>query len=92
MKIKEGSMVIYRRTGTIGRIIEFKNMDGKLWARLDTTNLLYDADFLEVIESKQLSAHNQQKVEHKIERKAEREEQIRDEETIDSSAGVCGAG
>ncbi|MDH5806226.1 MAG: DUF2098 family protein [Candidatus Methanomethylicaceae archaeon] len=92
IKIKEGTVVIYKRTGTIGKIVELKNIDGKVWARLDTTNLLYDIDFLEEAkEYEQEIEKINQKEEKKIEKIIEVKE-IKDEGTMDSSAGVCGAG
>lgn len=81
--------MIYKRTGTIGKIMELKDMDGKTWARLDTTNLLYDVDFLEEIEKRDLEKINE-KENRSVEKSEEKE--IKDEGAIDSSAGVCGAG
>lgn len=91
VEIKEGTTVIYKRTGTVGKIIELKNIDGKIWAKLDTTNLLYDIDFLEETEKyEQEMERINQKEERKIEKDRKRE--IKDEGIMDSSAGVCGAG
>lgn len=91
IEIKEGLMVIYKRTGTIGKIVELRNVDGKTWARLDTTDLLYDVEFLEEIEDYKREIERIDQREEKIEMKREKQE-IEDEGTMDSSAGVCGAG
>jgi hypothetical protein len=48
--IKEGSPVIYKRTGTLGKVVELVELDGKVWAKLDSTGLFYDEDFLEIVE------------------------------------------
>jgi hypothetical protein len=50
-EIKEGSLVRYKGTGTIGIIKVLKvEDDGQTWAYLDSTGLYYRLDTLEAIE------------------------------------------
>lgn len=88
--LREGSIVIYKRTGTIGRILEIVEIAGKKWVRLDSTGLLYDIDFIESSEER-IKEEPKEKVPEKIKEKSKSIE-IRDEGNIDSSASVCGAG
>ncbi|MCC6013277.1 MAG: DUF2098 domain-containing protein [Candidatus Verstraetearchaeota archaeon] len=88
--LREGSLVVYKRTGTIGKILEIVEIAGKKWVKLDSTGLLYDIDFIETLEEK-----IKEETEEKVSEKAKKEKktiEIRDEGTMDSSAGVCGAG
>jgi len=88
--LREGSIVIYKRTGTIGRILEIVEIAGKKWVRLDSTGLLYDIDFIESSEER-IKEEPKEKVPEKIREKSKSIE-IRDEGKMDSSASVCGAG
>jgi hypothetical protein len=88
--LREGSIVIYKRTGTIGRILEIVEIAGKKWVRLDSTGLLYDIDFIEPSEER-IKEEPKEKVPEKIREKSKSIE-IRDEGKMDSSASVCGAG
>ncbi|MGQ9759883.1 MAG: DUF2098 family protein [Candidatus Methanomethylicaceae archaeon] len=91
--LKEGVIAIYKRTGTLGKVVELREMDGKIWAKLDSTNLFYDQDFLEVLEEKagtQIDIKELIKEEKKKVRSEELE--IKDEGKIDTSGNVCGAG
>ncbi len=47
MKITEGQTVIYAKTGTEGKVVKIHELDGKVWAELDTTGLLYEESALE---------------------------------------------
>lgn len=47
MKITEGQTVIYTKTGTEGKVVKIHELDGKVWAELDTTGLLYEESALE---------------------------------------------
>ncbi len=88
--LREGNIVIYKRTGTIGRILEIVEIAGKKWAKLDSTGLLYDIDFIEPTQEI-VKEEVKKEVPEKIKEKSKPIE-IKDEGKIDSSAGVCGAG
>jgi len=47
LKITEGQTVIYTKTGTEGKVVKIHELDGKVWAELDTTGLLYEESALE---------------------------------------------
>ncbi|HID26888.1 MAG TPA: DUF2098 domain-containing protein [Methanosarcinales archaeon] len=49
-ELKIGSMVRYIRTGTTGKVTNITSDNGVTWATMDTTDLLYDTRYLEVIE------------------------------------------
>jgi hypothetical protein len=95
MAIKEGEGVMYDKTGTIGRVVRLLEMDGKVWAEVDSTGLLYDVNVLEpasvaTVEKKQ-EKEKEKKRRGEMERPAGVEE-MKDEGTLDSTAGICGAG
>lgn len=50
MEIKEGSLVRYNGTGTVGVVKLIKEEDGETWALLDSTELYYLTSYLEPIE------------------------------------------
>lgn len=43
---KLGQTVRYSRTGTVGKIVSFSEVDGSEYAELDTTGLMYRTDQL----------------------------------------------
>ncbi|MEM3433581.1 MAG: DUF2098 family protein [Candidatus Methanomethylicaceae archaeon] len=97
--LREGAAVIYKRTGTLGRVVELREMDGKVWAKLDSTGLFYDEDFLETVEEnfvKEPKQEMEKEVEQEKIKEVEKEKsetpEIRDEGKIDTSGNVCGAG
>lgn len=52
-----GQMVRYSRTGTVGKIVSFAEIDGSTFAEIDTTGLLYRIDQLvEIHEEMRASA------------------------------------
>jgi len=40
--MKVGDLAKYRNTGSVGKIEDIKEEEGRTWALLDTTNLYYD--------------------------------------------------
>jgi hypothetical protein len=44
---KEGDICKYLPTSTVGKVTEVRERDGRVWARLDQTDLFYDAGRLE---------------------------------------------
>lgn len=97
--LREGASVIYKRTGTTGRVVELKEMEGKVWAKLDSTGLFYNEDFLETVEESVVEEPRQEmrKEVEKEKLKEEKKEktetpEVRDEGKIDTSGNICGAG
>ncbi|MBC7113267.1 MAG: DUF2098 family protein [Candidatus Methanomethyliales bacterium] len=72
--IREGASVVYKRTGTLGKVVELAEMDGKVWAKLDSTGLFYDEDFLEMVEENIVEQSPMRGVEEGEERKGEERE------------------
>lgn len=44
--MEQGDIVKYTPTSTVGKVVSIKTMDGKVWVKLDKTNLYYVADQL----------------------------------------------
>jgi hypothetical protein len=47
--ISEGTYVKYLGTDTRGKVKEIRSADNKKWVLLDSTELLYDSNYVEVI-------------------------------------------
>jgi hypothetical protein len=98
MAVKEGECVIYNKTETTGKVVRLLEMDGKVWAEIDSTGLLYDVDVLEpasaeIVERRQKEEEKKEKEKKKRgEMKGPGVEEMKGEGTLDSSAGICGAG
>jgi len=97
MAIKEGETVLYTKTGTVGKVTKVLTIDNKLWAELDSTGLLYDENVLEPAPADAIKKRSGDYAEGKEERAGPREckdieKEMKDEGTLDSSAGICGAG
>lgn len=91
--LREGVTATYKRTGTLGKVVELKEIDGKVWAKLDTTGLFYDQDVLEMLEG-DVSTIGKLKETNKEEKEITNSEtlEIKDEGKLDTSGNVCGAG
>ncbi|MHC1598589.1 MAG: DUF2098 family protein [Candidatus Methanofastidiosia archaeon] len=48
--IEKGKYARYVNTGTVGKVVEFIEEDGRTYALLDSTDLYYDIDYLEEAE------------------------------------------
>ena len=98
--VKIGDVVKYKGTGTVGRVISVvRDEMGGLWAELDTTGLLYSAEYLEpsseeelkrVLELKERRKRKEEKVKAEVELKPRRSleeegaEELLDREMYDS--------
>lgn len=96
MKLTIGQYVIYLKTGTEGKIVKFHDLDGKNWAELDTTGLLYEENSLEPADPRKKTPQNmeRQKVMGEGESAGTEEglHEMRDEGRPDSSGTVGGGG
>ena len=52
-KISEGLQVKYTGTHTIGKIDKIVSKNGVFWIKIDSTNLYYRSDYVEVVEGKE---------------------------------------
>jgi len=48
--VKVGEIYRYRPTGTVGKVEDVREEQGKVWALLDYTKLFYDVSYLEPAE------------------------------------------
>jgi len=51
--VKIGEIYRYRPTGTVGKVEDIREEQGKVWALLDLTKLYYDVDYLEPADESQ---------------------------------------
>jgi hypothetical protein len=91
LKITEGQTVIYTKTGTEGKVVKIHELDGKVWAELDTTGLLYEESALEP------RAEKKKEVAKEVSKKTgDRQDaalpDIKDEGRPDDSGTVSGGG
>ena len=52
--IEIGSFIRYSGTGTISKVVDFKDEDEKTWVKIEEPALWYSADSLEVVSEKDL--------------------------------------
>jgi len=88
-----GDTVVYSRTGTTGKIVRMLELNGKTWAELDSTGLLYGINTLEAT-AESPKAKEKKPAGKKGGKRAKVEglEEMKDEGSLDSSANVGGAG
>jgi len=98
--LAQGDTAVYPKTGTIGRVVRILDMDGKTWAELDSTGLLYDINSLEP-SAATIAEENGKPTSMKEPKRKKKGgkiagekgvEDMKDEGSLDSSAGICGAG
>jgi hypothetical protein len=90
--LSQGDTAVYSRTGTTGKIVRVVKLNGKIWAELDTTGLLYEINTLEEVSE---SPQAKEKPAKKKGGKRVKEgglEGMKDEGSLDSSANIGGAG
>jgi hypothetical protein len=94
MAVKEGECVIYDKTGTIGKVVRLHAMDGKVWAEINSTGLLYDVDVLEPASPEIVEKNQKGEKERKRRDETRRSgvEEMKDEGSLDGTACICGAG
>ncbi|MEJ5293147.1 MAG: DUF2098 family protein [Candidatus Methanosuratincola sp.] len=98
MRFKEGDAVVYEKTGTRGHITKIVEMDGKIWAELDSTGLLYDENVLELTEEAAVAEEPRKIFKEERARAKEEGAEVSEEQlkggdmTIDTSGSCSGAG
>jgi hypothetical protein len=88
-----GSHARYTGTGSAGEIIDIKTDEEGIWAKIDTTELWYNSQFLEVIDENEY-----QRIKHKEKELSGKEKVKKDVslkkklEEIDMSSELCDGG
>lgn len=90
--LAQGDTAVYSRTGTTGRIVRIVELNGKRWAKLDTTGLLYEINTLEAVAEAPKAKKPAAGKKGAKRVKGQRVEEMKDEGTLDSSASIGGAG
>jgi hypothetical protein len=98
--LAQGDTAVYSKTGTVGRVVRIMELDGKTWAELDSTGLFYEINSLEPVAATGAGEERKPTGVKEPKKKVKREkvavekgvEDMKDEGSLDSSAGVCGAG
>jgi len=92
-KIDVGSYVKYINTGTVGEILEIMEDDEGIWAFLDSTELYYKINFLELTEEIAKIDAKRRDLEAEIEEKIRmREEAVESLQNVESRDAPGGAG
>lgn len=92
-EIKVGDYVKYINTGTIGEITELMEDEEGVWAFLDSTELYYKIDFLELTDEVVKKEAKRRDLEADIEEKIRlREEAVESLQNVESRDAPGGAG
>lgn len=92
-EIKVGDFVKYINTGTVGEVTEIMEDDEGIWAFLDSTELYYKVDFLELTDEVVKTEAKRRDLEADIEEKIRmREEAIESLQNVESRDAPGGAG
>ncbi len=87
--IVSGSYVLYTGTGTIGRVSDIKTMDNDIWAKVDTTNLWYKINSLQVVDNAKKNLKKESKDD--LAKKVKRMKKLVGED-VDMSTELCDGG
>jgi len=93
--MKVGDLAKYRNTGSVGKIEDIKEEEGRTWALLDTTNLYYDVSTLvpaKPEEYRKESEHEKSMEENLAEEVSRLREQIEDIQAKASQITPSGGG
>ncbi|MGZ7043818.1 MAG: DUF2098 domain-containing protein [Methanobacterium sp.] len=87
--IMAGSYVLYGGTGTIGKVSEVKTMEEDMWAKIDTTNLWYKTNNLQIVDKTEAKLKKASKKD--LKEKVKKMKKIVDED-VDMSSELCDGG
>jgi hypothetical protein len=97
--IMKGSHVRYTGTGSAGEVLDVKSNGEGSWARIDTTDLWYNSQYLEVIEKQQFEKIKLKKTQETTESSADEKERAKKVslqkkigEGVDMSSELCDGG
>ncbi len=90
--IEKGSYILYAKTGTIGKVIDIKNENNETWAKIDSTDLWYNSQFIQAIDKSE-----EEKIKSKLRKKEDAAEKVRKMkkgslEDVDMSSELCDGG
>jgi len=87
--IEKGAYVLYTKTGTIGKVTDIKTENEEAWAKIDSTNLWYNSQFIQAIDKKE-----EGKIESRKEDAMDRVKKIKKGtlEDVDMSTELCDGG
>lgn len=87
--IAAGSHVIYSGTGTIGKVSDVKTVDEGTWAKIDTTDLWYKSNTLQLVDKSDKILKKSSKED--LKEKVKRMKKLVDED-VDMSSELCDGG
>ncbi|MGZ7050375.1 MAG: DUF2098 domain-containing protein [Methanobacterium sp.] len=87
--IMAGSYVLYGGTGTIGKVSEVKTMGEDTWAKIDTTNLWYKTNNLQIVDKDEAKLKKASKKD--LKEKVKKMKKLVDED-VDMSSELCDGG
>ncbi|MGZ7208792.1 MAG: DUF2098 domain-containing protein [Methanobacterium sp.] len=87
--IMAGSYVLYGGTGTIGKVSEVKTMEEDMWAKIDTTNLWYKTNNLQIVDKTEAKLKKASKKD--LKEKVKKMKKLVDED-VDMSSELCDGG
>jgi hypothetical protein len=93
--ILKGSNVRYTGTGSAGEVLEVKIDDEGTWAKIDTTNLWYNSEFLELIDQREYLRYKRKQKKELSEKEVQVEKAVKLKnklEDVDMSSELCDGG
>ena len=88
-----GSHARYTGTGSAGEIIDIKTDEEGIWAKIDTTELWYNSQFLEVIDENEYQRIKHKEKELSCKEKVKKDVSLKKKlEEIDMSSELCDGG
>ncbi len=88
-----GSHVRYTGTGSAGEILDVRTDEEGTWAKMDTTELWYNSQFIEVIDENEYQRIKHKEKELSGKEKVKKEVSIKKKlEEIDMSSELCDGG
>ena len=87
--ISAGQYVLYEGTGTIGKVSDIKTIKNDIWAKIDTTDLWYKSNTLQVVDKSEEKLRKTSKED--IKEKIKKMKKLVDED-VDMSSELCDGG
>lgn len=87
--IMAGEYVLYGGTGTIGKVSELKTMDNDTWAKIDSTDLWYKSNTLQIVNKTEAKRKRASKED--LKEKVKKMKKLVDED-VDMSSELCDGG
>lgn len=87
--ITTGQYVLYEGTGTIGKVSDVKTIENDTWAKIDSTNLWYKSNTLQIVDKTREKLQKASKKD--IKEKIKKMKKLVDED-VDMSSELCDGG